>query len=231
MSRPTRPTYKTRNWPAYNEGLKRRGSLTIWFDHTLERRVRHWQALAGPRCEVIFRQDHPPGRQGLSDFTEAASLGISIAVQPLDHRLYHSASPSPAGNMSAWCSAARRWSTDPTASPPPSATSPATPPRRPSSPSPPPSSATACACATTTTGWSASSAPRRSSPYRVGPWFTEGNARSLLAVSPSRGNHEIGFDGRPIGRRSPRWADEHQSVRRTIGHLGNSWSDVATPGD
>ena len=32
MSRPTRPTYKTRNWPAYNEALKRRGSLTIWFD-------------------------------------------------------------------------------------------------------------------------------------------------------------------------------------------------------
>ena len=32
MSRPTPSTYKTRNWPAYNEALKRRGSLTIWFD-------------------------------------------------------------------------------------------------------------------------------------------------------------------------------------------------------
>ena len=32
MSRPTSPAYKTRNWPAYNEALKRRGSLTIWFD-------------------------------------------------------------------------------------------------------------------------------------------------------------------------------------------------------
>ncbi len=32
MSRPTPPIYKTRNWPAYNEALKRRGSLTIWFD-------------------------------------------------------------------------------------------------------------------------------------------------------------------------------------------------------
>ena len=32
MSRPTPATYKTRNWPAYNEALKRRGSLTIWFD-------------------------------------------------------------------------------------------------------------------------------------------------------------------------------------------------------
>lgn len=30
MSSP--PTYRTKNWPAYNEALKRRGSLTIWFD-------------------------------------------------------------------------------------------------------------------------------------------------------------------------------------------------------
>ena len=35
MSRPAGPTYKTRNWPAYNEGLKRRGSLTIWFDREM----------------------------------------------------------------------------------------------------------------------------------------------------------------------------------------------------
>ena len=32
MSRPTSPTCKTRNCPAYNKALKRRGSLTIWFD-------------------------------------------------------------------------------------------------------------------------------------------------------------------------------------------------------
>lgn len=32
MSRPPPPTYKTRNWPACNEALKRQGSLTIWFD-------------------------------------------------------------------------------------------------------------------------------------------------------------------------------------------------------
>jgi len=56
---------------------------------TLERRVRHWQAMHGPEREVIFRQDHPPGRQGLSDFTDASALGVSIAGAPLDHRLYH----------------------------------------------------------------------------------------------------------------------------------------------
>ena len=32
MSRHTSPAYKTRNWPAYNEALKRRDSLRIWFD-------------------------------------------------------------------------------------------------------------------------------------------------------------------------------------------------------
>lgn len=40
MSRPTSPTYKTRNWPAYNEALKRRGSLTIWFDPEMS-----WEAV------------------------------------------------------------------------------------------------------------------------------------------------------------------------------------------
>lgn len=32
MSEPTSPTYKATNWTAYNEAVKRRGSLTIWFD-------------------------------------------------------------------------------------------------------------------------------------------------------------------------------------------------------
>src|SRR5262245_2936804 len=37
----------------------------------------------------IFRQEHPPGRLGLSDFTDMGKLGITIAGQPLNHRLYH----------------------------------------------------------------------------------------------------------------------------------------------
>ena len=37
MSRPARPACKTRNWPAYNEALKRRGSLTIGFDPAMIR--------------------------------------------------------------------------------------------------------------------------------------------------------------------------------------------------
>ena len=56
---------------------------------TLERRIRLWQALHGPERDVIFRQEHPPGQQGLSDFTEAAELGVTIADVTLEHRLYH----------------------------------------------------------------------------------------------------------------------------------------------
>lgn len=32
MSRPTPSTYKTKNWQAYNEALKLRDLLTLWFD-------------------------------------------------------------------------------------------------------------------------------------------------------------------------------------------------------
>ena len=32
MSRPSPLATRTRNFPAYNKALKRRGSLTIWFD-------------------------------------------------------------------------------------------------------------------------------------------------------------------------------------------------------
>lgn len=56
---------------------------------TLERRVRQWKAVHGPQREVIFRQNHPPGRQAMSDFTDGSKLGVTISGMPLDHRLYH----------------------------------------------------------------------------------------------------------------------------------------------
>lgn len=56
---------------------------------TLERRVRDWRALHGPERDVIFRQTPEPGRMALSDFTDAIELGVTIAGQPLEHRLYH----------------------------------------------------------------------------------------------------------------------------------------------
>src|ERR1700720_2366017 len=47
------------------------------------------RALNGAEQDVIFRQEHPPGRVGLSDFTDMGDHGVSIAGVPLDHRLYH----------------------------------------------------------------------------------------------------------------------------------------------
>ena len=55
MSRPTPPTCKTKNWPAYNKALKRRGSLTIWFDPAMT-----WEAA-------------PTGKRGRQpDYSDAA---------------------------------------------------------------------------------------------------------------------------------------------------------------
>ena len=55
---------------------------------TLQRRVRQWRAENGDEREIFFAQEHPPGRLGLSDFTVADELGISIGGIALPHRLY-----------------------------------------------------------------------------------------------------------------------------------------------
>jgi transposase InsO family protein len=73
----------------FEEIIRRHPDLGPGIRRTLERRVRAWRALHGPEQEVIFRQVHEPGRMGLSDFTDMADLSITIAGQPLDHRLYH----------------------------------------------------------------------------------------------------------------------------------------------
>jgi hypothetical protein len=56
---------------------------------TLERRVSQWRALEGPGQEIFFPQEHLPGVQGLSDFTDMRDLLVTIAGAPFDHRLYH----------------------------------------------------------------------------------------------------------------------------------------------
>jgi hypothetical protein len=73
------------------EEMQRRHPDHDWdrLRRTLERRVRAWHGLHGPERDVIFRQDHPPGRQALSDFTDMGDLAVTIAGQVLDHRLYH----------------------------------------------------------------------------------------------------------------------------------------------
>ena len=73
----------------YDEMIRRHPELGEGVRRTLERRIRNWRALNGPERDVIFRQEHPPGRMGLSDFTDMAALGIIISGEPLAHRLYH----------------------------------------------------------------------------------------------------------------------------------------------
>jgi hypothetical protein len=73
----------------FAEMLLRHPDLSANIRRTLERRVRDWQAQHGPERDVIFRQDHPPGQQGLSDFTDDSGLRVTIAGVLLAHRLYH----------------------------------------------------------------------------------------------------------------------------------------------
>ena len=56
---------------------------------TLQRRLATWRATEGPEREIIFRQEHPPGEQALSDFTDGLSLQVTIAGEPFVHLLYH----------------------------------------------------------------------------------------------------------------------------------------------
>lgn len=73
----------------FEEMRRRHPDLDPGVRRTMERRIRSWRAIHGPEQEVIFRQIHEPGRLGLSDFTDMGDLGVLVAGQPLDHRLYH----------------------------------------------------------------------------------------------------------------------------------------------
>src|SRR6266702_3132311 len=56
---------------------------------SLQRRVAHWRSTVGPERELIFRQEHPPGLQSLSDFTAGDGLGVTLGGEPFPHLLYH----------------------------------------------------------------------------------------------------------------------------------------------
>ena len=73
----------------FEEICRRHPELAMRVRRTLERRVATWRAFNGPSRDVMFRQEHPPGRMGLSDFTDMGSLGVTIAGAPVSHRLYH----------------------------------------------------------------------------------------------------------------------------------------------
>ncbi len=73
----------------FEEVVRRHPELGDGIRRTLERRIRAWRAVHGPEQDVIFRQTHEPGRSGLSDFTDMADLGVTVAGVALEHRLYH----------------------------------------------------------------------------------------------------------------------------------------------
>lgn len=72
------------------EELQRRypGQWDTGVLRTLQRRIRLWRAKFGAEREVYFAQEHPPGRQGISDFTVADELNVEIAGVVFVHRLY-----------------------------------------------------------------------------------------------------------------------------------------------
>ncbi len=65
MSRPTPPTYRTKYWPAYNEALQRRGSLTIGFDPEM-----NWEAVS-------------TGRRGRQQSFSDAAIQTCLSVKVL----------------------------------------------------------------------------------------------------------------------------------------------------
>ena len=56
---------------------------------TLQRHIRQWRALEGPPKDVFFPQEHVPGHRGLSDFTRAEELRITVAGEPFAHNVHH----------------------------------------------------------------------------------------------------------------------------------------------
>jgi len=80
---------EVRSIAVFDEIVRRHPTLNRNVRRTLERRIRRWKALNGPEQEVIFRQQQVPGRLGLSDFTDMGDVRISIASEPLAHKLYH----------------------------------------------------------------------------------------------------------------------------------------------
>lgn len=56
---------------------------------TLQRHVQAWRVRHGPEQEIMFQQEHVPGRMAQSDFTAMNSLGITIAGMSFPHLVYH----------------------------------------------------------------------------------------------------------------------------------------------
>jgi transposase InsO family protein len=56
---------------------------------TLQRKIKKWKVTKGPKQAVMFRQEHFPGKMGISDFTSLKTVVVTIAGEPFQHILYH----------------------------------------------------------------------------------------------------------------------------------------------
>ena len=56
---------------------------------TLQRHVQAWRVRHGPGQEIMFPQQHVPGRMAQSDFTSMNALGVSLGGTPFPHLVYH----------------------------------------------------------------------------------------------------------------------------------------------
>ncbi len=56
---------------------------------TLQRHVQAWRIQHGDEREVMFPQEHVPGRMAQSDFTMMNALGVTIAGAAFPHLVYH----------------------------------------------------------------------------------------------------------------------------------------------
>src|SRR6202049_4731040 len=53
----------------FDELRRRHPEIGPGIRRTLERRIRTWRGLNGAEQDVLFRQENPPGRLGVSDFS------------------------------------------------------------------------------------------------------------------------------------------------------------------
>ena len=65
MSRPPKTTYKTTNWKSYNHALRLRGSLTVWFNPSMQ-----WEAV-------------PSGRRGRQQSYSDAAIQACLTLKVL----------------------------------------------------------------------------------------------------------------------------------------------------
>lgn len=69
------------------------GTISPGLLRTFQRRVCAWRLAEGPEKEVFFTQDPKPGQTLAVDWTDMASLHISLQGKPYAHKLFHAVLP------------------------------------------------------------------------------------------------------------------------------------------